>query len=75
MTVAEFLDVFDDPGVTVTINIEGDSTVNEVFSFKNKKDVSRALSDDLQNWLIKAISITGSTSLSIMLKSAVSEES
>lgn len=75
MTVAEFLDVFDDPGVTVTINIEGDSTVNEVFCFKNKKDVSRALSDDLQNWLIKAISITGSTSLSIMLKSAVSEES
>ena len=71
MTVAEFLDVFDDPGVTVTINIEGDSTVNEVFCFKNKKDVSRALSDDLQNWLIKAISITGSTSLSIMLKSAV----
>ena len=70
MTVAEFLDVFDDPGVTVTISLEGESTAREVISFKNRDGVASVLSDDLQNWLIKAISITGSTSLSILLKSA-----
>ena len=68
MTVADFLDVFDTAGATVTIGLEGDSTVREVISFKNRSGVASLLSDDLANGLIKSISITGSTSISIMLK-------
>lgn len=74
MTVAEFLDVFDTIGAKVEIWRETGGKVKEVLTFFNIASASDRLAVELAGSAIKSISITGSTSVSVVLEEREPDE-